>query len=213
MPEPSFWGIHPATCALIVAYIYGMRMVSQTHKSPMWHPRWTRETRPADHSEKRRHAEALWKLWASFALSAAFVALAGWILARAGPSLSRHTGLSETVVGGFFTGLASSLPELITAVTAVRLGALTLAVGDVLGGNAFDTLILGISVMAHRQGSIYAALSRHQLFLLGLTTLLTGILLLGLLYREKHGIANIVLESLLVITLYLGAFAALILSG
>jgi cation:H+ antiporter len=149
-------------------------------------------------------------LWLRFALAAAVVAAAGWLLARSGVSIAAHTGLSETVVGALLTGLASSLPELVTAVTAVRIGALTLAVGDVLGGNAFDTVIVGMADVAYRDGSIFAQLSGAHLFLIALSILLTGILLLGMLQRERHGIANIGWESFLVLVLYMGGAVVLV---
>lgn len=209
MPDIAFFGIHPATPGLFVAYAFGIWLVSQTSKKPMWHPRVTRETRTTEQSRDATKPQRTAALWLRFVLCAFFMATGGWLLGHAGISISIHTGLSETIVGGLFTALSGSAPELITAVTAVRLGALTMAVGDVLGGNAFDTVIIALSDIAYREGSIYVALSSHQLFLLALTVLLTGILLMGMLHREKHGIANIGLESFLIITLYAGAFTYL----
>jgi cation:H+ antiporter len=152
-------------------------------------------------------------LWLRFSLTALATALGGWLLAITAVPIARQTGLSETVVGGLLTGLAGSLPELVTALAAVRIGALTLAVGDILGGNTFDALIVAFSDFAYPGGSIFAAASREQGFLLALAALLTSILLMGLVYREKHGVANIGLESFLVLTLYLGAFALLFVAG
>lgn len=51
------------------------------------------------------------------------------------------------------------------------------------------------------------------MFLLALSVLLTAILLMGLVYREKHGIANIGMESFVVLVLYLGALALLFFQG
>jgi len=95
------------------------------------------------------------------------------------------------------------MPELVTSLAAVRRGALTLAVSGILGGNAFDTLFLGFSDIAYRDGSIYHAASSQQLFLIALSILMSSTLLVGLLRREKHGIANIGFESFAVVMLYL----------
>jgi cation:H+ antiporter len=209
VPQATILGIHPATLMLFAVYAYGMWLVSQTHRAPMWYPRRTRETR-VERVQPSRGKRGPWAgLWLRFVLCAAIVSFSGWMLARAGVALSTHTGLSETMVGGALTGAASSLPELITAVTAVRLGALTLAVANVLGGNAFDTLIVAFSDLAYRGGSIYAGLLNREVFLIALTILLTSVLLMGMLHREKHGIANIGLESFLVLVLYVGAFVVL----
>jgi len=124
--------------------------------------------------------------------------------------LVERTGLSETVVGFFMTSIATSLPELVTSLAAVRQGALTLAVGGIIGGNTFDVLFLSFSDMGYRAGSIYHAISEQQLFIIALAILMTGILLLGLLRREKRGIASIGFESFLVLIVYAAAFSILI---
>ena len=138
---------------------------------------------------------------------------AGWVVARTGSNIAEQTGLTDALVGAFLTAVVTSLPELVTSVTAVRRGALTLAVGGIIGGNAFDTIFLALSDVAYREGSIYHAISERQVFLISLTILLTGLLLLGLLRREKHGIANIGFESFLILVFYFGSFAFLLLAG
>jgi cation:H+ antiporter len=178
----------------------------------MWVPRRTVETRTADKDHGKR-GEATLLLWLRFAMFATMTAIGGWLLAITAVPVVRHTGLSETLVGGLFTGLTGSLPELVTALAAVRMGALTLAVGDILGGNAFDALIVAFSDWTYREGSIFAAASRDQGFLLALASVLTAILLMGLVYREEHGVANIGLESVLLLAFYIGAFAMLFAFG
>ncbi len=96
------------------------------------------------------------------------------------------------------------------AITAVRLKSLTLAVGDIIGGNTFDTLFIAVSDIAYREGSIYASISSIEQYWLSITVLMTGILLMGLLHRERHGIANIGWESFLVFLLYLGSLIFLV---
>ncbi|MGD2056440.1 MAG: sodium:calcium antiporter, partial [Gammaproteobacteria bacterium] len=213
LPQAVVGGIHPVSLLMVAAYIQGMRMVSQTHEQPMWLPRHTRETRTDSSGEASTNAANLWTLWLQFALAAMMTGIAGWMLARTAIPIAVHTGLSETIVGGLLTGVSGSLPELITAVAAVRLGALTLAVGDILGGNAFDVLIVAFSDWGYPGESIFAAAGGEQIFLLALTLLLVSVLLMGMLYREKHGIANIGLESFMVLILYVGAFALLFLLG
>ena len=138
--------------------------------------------------------------------NSAATAVGGWLLAVTAVPIDRQTVLSETLVGGLLTGLTGSLPELVTTLAAVRMGALTLAVGDILGGNAVDALIVAMSDAAYRDGSIFASASAEQGFLLALAAFLTSVLLMGLVYRERHEIANIGLESFLVLAFYLGGF-------
>jgi cation:H+ antiporter len=212
LPQVVLAGMHPVSLLMLAAYVQGMRMVSQAHNKPMWLPRYTTQTRRAV-AANGNGERAVWVLWLRFAAFGAVTAVGGWLLAVAAVPITRHTGLSETVVGGLLTGLTGSLPELVTSLAAVRMGALTLAVGDILGGNAFDALIVAISDLAYLDGSIFAAAGREQGFLLALAALLTSVLLMGLVYRERHGIANIGLESFLVLAFYVGGFALLVTTG
>jgi cation:H+ antiporter len=128
------------------------------------------------------------RLWSEFAALALTTVAAGYLVARAGLALVEQAGISATVVGTFATSVATSLPELVTSIAAVRAGALTLAVGGIVGGNAFDLLFIAAADVAYRQGSIYAALTGADLFVLGWTMVLVGILAAGLVRRQRRGI-------------------------
>lgn len=208
-PEFSIAGIHPVSVVLPVAYLFGLRLVSSAKETPMWSPRQTQETRVDNPEEIPDDGQSSQGLWLRMAAYAPLIGGAGYAVARSGSAIANQTGLSETVVGGLLTAVSTSLPELVTSVAAVRQGALTLAVGDIIGGNSFDVLFVAFSDMAYRRGSIYHALTASQTFVIALTILMTGILLLGLLRREKHGIGNIGFESLLIPMLYLGSLLLL----
>ncbi len=75
-------------------------------------------------------------------LFAAAIGSAGWVVARTGSTIAEQTALTDALVGAFLTAVVTSLPELVTSVAAVRRGALTPAVGGIIGGNAFDTIFL-----------------------------------------------------------------------
>jgi len=131
-------------------------------------------------------------------------------LSLVGIEIVSITNISEGLVGGVFTAVSTSLPELVIAITAVRLKSLTLAVGDIIGGNAFDTLFIAVSDIVYREGSIYASVSKIEQFWLAITILMTGIILMGLLHRERHGIANIGWESFLVFIIYISSLAYIV---
>jgi cation:H+ antiporter len=192
-----------------IGYFFGLRLISEAQTKPMWSPRRTDKTAVEEPTVDESDLPELTSLWLEFAVLAAIVATAGYCVGKAGMSISVETGISESLVGSLFTALSTSLPELVTTVAAVRQGALTLAVGGVLGGSSFDVLLLGFSDLAYRGGSIYQAVAAQQVFMVALTILMTGILLLGLLRREKHGIGNIGFESILVLILYLSGFSLL----
>lgn len=210
-PNVTFLAVHPASLFMIAGYVFGLRMIQRMQAEPMWEAYETSDTR-FDVAEEENSGQSVRGLLAQFAVLIPVIAAAGWVLGQTAGNISAETGLSQTLVGGLFTGIVTSLPELVTTIAAVRRGALTLAVSGIIGGNAFDSLVIAFSDVAYRDGSIYHAVNQ-QVFLLSLTVLLTGILLLGLLRRERRGIADIGFESFLVITVYAGAFAFLALGG
>ena len=210
-PELQIGWVHPGSAALIAAYVFGVRLVNQAHTRPMWRPRLTRETEREDDDSAPSEGVKLAD-WAVFGGLAAAVAAAGWVIARCAIALSAELDLEESLVGGVFTSISTSLPELVVALAAVRRGALSLAVGDVLGGNAFDVLFLAVADALYLGGSLYAAIGSDELIWMAVTILMAAILQMGLLRREKHGFGNIGFESALVLGVYGAAVAALVLS-
>lgn len=186
----------------------GLRIIDEVRSQPMWMPRRTRETREdAPDDEAQRYS--LTRLWGAFAALALLLGVSGWVMEKAATTLATETGMSQTAVGILLTSVATSLPELVTAVAAVRRGALTLAVGGIIGGNAFDTLFAAASDIAYRDGSIYHAVSDQTLLWIALSVLMTAVLLLGLVRREKHGPARIGFESVALVLFY-GAGVAMV---
>nr|WP_240900996.1 sodium:calcium antiporter [Thioalkalivibrio sp. XN8] len=200
-PDLALWAIHPATPALFLVYLLVQRMAARHREEPAWIPAETGET-VRDEPEARNVRASLAGLWLRFAGAALTVAAAGYVVAQSGIALTEKTGLSGSLVGVMFTGFVTSCAELVIAIAAVRRGALTLAVGGVIGGNAFDALLIPISDIAYREGSVYHAIPAQPLFLIGVTILMTAVLLLGLLRRQRRGIGNIGFEGVLVLLLY-----------
>jgi cation:H+ antiporter len=213
-PEFTVFGVHPVTPGLFLAYIFGQRMVNTAKGQEMWQPRVTEHTYLEAEAEpstgSQGAVEPIVRLWAKFAATAGLIGVTGYALANSGVRIGQLTGVSETTLGGLFTAVVTSVPELVTTIAAVKIGALTLAVSGIMGGNAFDVIFLGVSDVAYRGGSVYHAMGDRPVFLIMLTILLTSILLLGLIRREKHGIGNIGFESFFLLLVYIGGFLIIV---
>lgn len=203
LPEFTVFSVHPASFVLILAYLFTLKLLVDTHEKPMWLPRMVRGTvRESNHKPDVKSPQHRGGLMVNFGVCAAAVGLSGWMIAASGMVISAHTGVSDGIVGGIFIAVVTSLPELVIAITAIRLGSLTLAVGDIVGGNAFDTLFIAVSDIFYREGSIYAGINPVEKVWLGTAMLMNAVLLMGLMYRERKGIANIGLESALILVIY-----------
>lgn len=195
-PSLTIWAVHPASPLLLATYIFGLRLTEQAEREPMW--------RPTPEIEEREKAAGLPNKapWLAFAALALVAGLLGFALSNTAVLLSTRTGLSQSAVGGALTAVVTSLPELVTAVVAVRRGALQLAVGGIIGGNAYDVLFLAFSDVAYRQGSLYHAFTDANVALLAMAILMTSILVLGMLKRDRYGPGEIGFESVAVLVIY-----------
>ena len=202
-PPFSYFGINPLTPVLVIVYFVGLHNAHRIKQRPMWLPRQTDATRDEDDGECDDQ-RPLPMLFAIFGIMVALVGLCGYVVGNAGLELSDRIGISQGVVGALGTAVVTSLPELVTTIAAVRKGALQLAVGGIIGGNMFDALFIAASDVAYRDGSIYNAMSERSVFWATLALLMTGILLLGLLRRERQGPGGIGWESALLVALWLG---------
>ncbi|MDN3668223.1 sodium:calcium antiporter [Echinicola jeungdonensis] len=209
MPEYHIIGIHPASFLLIFIYLAGLRMVRSAQKFPMWRPRITSDTEEDESNHDFVSKAKTRKLWVIFSVLAITVAFAGFMVAQTGVSLAEKTGFSETFVGTFFTAISTSLPELMVSVAAVRQRAVTLAVSNIIGGNAYDVLFVSFSDFAYTEGSIYHEFSGELIFVLALTIFMNAILILGMLDRETKGFAKIGWEGVLILFSFVSGFVVL----
>lgn len=206
VPPVTLWGIHPASVVLIVMYVVGVKVARRDRDEPMWVPRNTSDTRADEPEAESEQGPSTPTLIVIYAVLVLIVCVAGYAVAVTGAEIVRTTGLASSVVGALMTATVTSLPELVTTIAAVRRGALQLAVGGIIGGNTFDVLFLSASDVAYREGSIYNAVDDASLYWAVAGIIITGVLLLGLIRRQRGGIGNIGVESLLILILY-GFFA------
>jgi cation:H+ antiporter len=160
---------------LIVLYFVSMRLI-------FTHERYRRARETQEVAEELQYAGVpLRRAVLHYAGAAVLVIGASLWLPRTGAELARQTGLGEAFVGSLFIAIATSLPEIVVSIAAVRIGAIDLGVGNVLGSNLFNLLILALDDVFYRQGpllsaadashgvAIFAVVTMNALFMIGLT--------------------------------------------
>jgi cation:H+ antiporter len=206
-PEVTFLGIHPASYALAIVYVIGVQALRRVRERPMWRLVDTQETRLDEPDEERRDLRGNLQLVAGFSALMLVLGVMGWLLAEVAGELTDRFDLNASLVGALMTAVATSLPELVTTLAAIHRGALQLAIGGIVGGNTFDTLFLTLSDVAYRDGSLYHALTPQDYFWLAIGLVMTAVLLLGLLVRQRTGPGRIGFESVCLLGIYGGAIA------
>ena len=90
------------------------------------------------------------KLWQELLLlvaGAAVIAVGADLLVDHGQIIALELGVPETVVALLFVALGTSLPELVTTITSLKKGRASLGVGNVIGANVFNlVLVSGVAV-------------------------------------------------------------------
>ncbi len=206
IPEVAVFGIHPVSALLVAFYVLGLRITHSAREEPGWRAASTPETAADDPEQDESGSASTRRLVGEFVVLAAVTALAGFGISLAAEGAIETFGLSQSLMGVFATAIVTSLPELVTTVAAVRRGALTLAVGGIIGGNAFDILFLAASDVAYRPGSIFAAITAQQELILALSLFMTTLLVMGLLRRERQGAFGLGFETVgLVVTYIVGS--------
>ena len=80
-------------------------------------------------------------------VGAAVIAVGADLLVDNGTAIAKGLGVPETVIALTFVALGTSLPELITTVTSLRKGHASLGIGNVIGANVLNlVLVSGVSV-------------------------------------------------------------------
>ncbi|MCB6367112.1 calcium/sodium antiporter [Intestinibacillus massiliensis] len=156
----------------------------------------------------RLHAETPEKFrnGAKFVLGAAAVVLGAHLMVDNGALLARLFGVPEGIIGLTLVALGTSLPELVTTLTAIRRGEAAMSVGNILGANIIDlTLVLSASALASRGTlEVTAAVAARDV---PVALILTGIALLPAMrdgrFRRLQGVA--------LLAAYIGYIASLML--
>ena len=80
-------------------------------------------------------------------IGAALIAFGANLLVEHGTIIAQKLGVPETVIALTFVALGTSLPELITTITSLKKGHASLGIGNVIGANVFNlVLVSGVAV-------------------------------------------------------------------
>ena len=174
---PAIGWIGISTPLLIFVYLVSARLTYEYERRRL-------QGQASEVAEALQYADTpLRKIWPPYLFFAIVVVAAAIFLPRTGESIAKSSGLDQSFVGALLIAIATSLPEISVSLAAVRFGAIDLAMGNVLGSNLFNILILALDDVWYRQGPLLAAVdSKHSIAVLAVLTM-NGILLVGLTYQ------------------------------
>lgn len=145
---PEFLGAGVLSWSLLAVYLVGLHVT--------WLDQDPADAVPGAPGGGPRFTRALIRPILGYLAAAAVILIAAPRLAEAAERLAELSGLGQTFVGTTALALATSLPELVSTITAFRMGAPDLALGNIFGSNAFNMLLFLPLDWAHA-GPFFAA--------------------------------------------------------
>jgi cation:H+ antiporter len=149
----------------------------------------------------------------AFIASALIVVAAGVALTRAADAIGEASGIGRAWIGAVLLACATSLPEIATDVSAVRMHAPDLAAGDLFGSSLANMLILAVIDQASRQGSVLRGAALENGLIACLAILLNTLGALFVLTQPRTTILGVSPESILLLLVYLAGTRAVYRNG
>jgi cation:H+ antiporter len=143
-----------------------------------------RHSKAIEEPEGTDSSHSLRWAWTIFGLCALLILLAGPLLAVSAQRVADLTGIASSFMGVLALAFVTSLPELTSAFTAIRIGAPNLAVATIYGTNSFNIVALGVADLFYSDGKLFSDLGAGTVSAGLFAILLTGLGMLQLVLRR-----------------------------
>ncbi len=125
-------------------------------------------------------------VWLKFALAAVAVIGAGIWLSFVGDEITETYGWDASFVGSLLLAVTTSMPELVVTIAALRLGAIDMAVADILGANMLDIAHIFAVDLFYIQGPVLGSVSGAHLITAAVVMVMSLLVIVGLRFRQKR---------------------------
>jgi cation:H+ antiporter len=193
---PIGW-LGPYSLMFIVIYLIAMRLVFFYEKRKI--AEFVKEM-----AEELRYKDVSMKTaFLHYALNALLVIIAAIFLPKIGEGIAETTGLGQTFVGNIFIAVSTSLPEVVVSISAVKMGAVDLAIGNLFGSNIFNIFILAIDDIFFLKGPLLSYASPNHIISALSAMAMTTIAIIGLTYRAEKKKLFLAWDSVGILMVYL----------
>lgn len=201
-------GVSVLSIALVIVYAVGGKLIAGLEKDRM------NEVLQHEAKEGNYSKISAREAYVVFILSAIAVVGLGIWLSSIGDRLASSTGLSRSFVGNLFLATATSLPEIAASLAAIHLGAIDLAIGNVLGSNLFNITLFAVYDLADGQSNFWASLNNANGFAAVMTMMMTSVVIISLMYRASpRSPSRISWDGFLLSAMYIGSIVILYIIG
>jgi cation:H+ antiporter len=199
--------VNPASLGIVVVWVVGVFVINRAAKDPRWSvemPGSQPGRRPRERAQDPSHPYAkssTTRVAAIFGLACLVTLGAGVALEVTGNDLANRIGVNGVIFGATVLAVATALPELSSGIAAVRLGDNALAMGDILGGNAFQVCLFLVADLVAGKPVLQSA-GNLNAWLAALGVALTAIYGFGVISRPMRCRARLGPDSLLALAFF-----------
>lgn len=138
-----------------------------------------------------------------YLFNASLVIIGALLLPYFADNLATETGMSESFVGTLLVAATTSLPELVVSIAAVKIGSMDMAVGNLLGSNIFNMLVLAIDDLIYIKGSLLLHSDPNHVLSALVTLLMTAVVGISILLESPKKRFVLGIDAIILIGLYL----------
>jgi cation:H+ antiporter len=209
--DKAVFGVGLWVWLILAVYLYGVRLLARSDSAIPWRAiegrdDKSREDRSSDDQQESQQLSAI--IFKTVAGGLAIV-VAGYVLSKSGEAIAEQTGLGSSFVGAVFVAISTSLPEVSTVLSAVRLGNYTMAISDILGTNLLTVALLFLVDAADGTDAALNKVGRFSIFAAVLGTAVTALFTIGLLERRDRTVLGMGYDSAAVLVSYFGGLVIL----
>lgn len=200
--KAQLFGVGVDSIILAVIYIIGLRMIGRYEQKPAAEKLRYLADGIISEPVEAKPAMPLQQAVKGLIITAVLIIISGYLLSYSAGEIAAITGIGTTFVGSILVSIVTSLPELVASISAVKIGAVDMAVGNVLGSNIFNMFAIFISDLAFRKGPILSMGSSMHAVTALFGLVLSGVVIIGLNYRSKREYAGLGIDSIIILLVY-----------
>ncbi|SDJ82383.1 sodium:calcium antiporter [Natronincola ferrireducens] len=195
--DPQIGWVSISSFIIFAIYVYGSILIVR------YENKRTKVEAPENIETVDNNSITLTRAIIGFGLACTIIIWAGMTLSQLGDTIALETGLGHTFVGTLLIAATTSLPELVTSIAAIKIGAYDMAVGNVFGSNIFNMLIIVLTDIAYYRGSIFTVAHIDHTITAMAGIVLSCIAVIGLFYRSSRTFFTVGWDSVFILTFYL----------
>lgn len=194
----SLLRVGPASWAVIASYALCARLIFLDQRES------SQQLADLEDSTAASRSGSVWLSVLGFGMATIVIFFVAPMLAEKADQIAEKTGLGRTFIGTLLVAAVTSLPEAVSTIAAVRLGAVDMAIANIFGSNAFNMVIFAVLDIS-TEASLLNMVSETHAITAACALVITAVGLLSILYRAEKRWWLVEPDAALIALLVIGA--------